>query len=178
MDDNFLELKEYDETKTKSKAVGHMAIIKKDDEYGTPNDMYWKGCKDYKINPKIDVCASKELHAISNNYLTIEDNFLETEVTEDAFMNPPYSDIYRCMERAYQQYLKYNRNWLILTFNKTDTRFWHNFVEDKAELHFIKGRIKFFKNGFKTTNSAPYGSVWIIYRRKGFWTRLRKRLFK
>ena len=81
-------------------------------------------------------------------------------------MNPPYSNVAVFMRKAYYQHLKKNLDGLILCYAKTDTKWWHSFVEGKAEIHFIKGRIKFYKNGKITQNSAPYPSVWIIYRVK------------
>ena len=58
---------------------------------------------------------------------------------------------------------------MILAYAKTDTQWWHNFVENcpTCEVHFIKGRIKFLDaKGYQTKLPAPYPSVWIIYRRK------------
>jgi len=56
---------------------------------------------------------------------------------------------------------------MILAYAKTDTRWWHSFVENRAETHFVKGRIKFLDaKGYQTKLPAPYPSVWIIYRRK------------
>ena len=47
----------------------------------------------------------------------------------------------------------------------------HRFVENKAEVHFQKGRIKFLDNNGNVKldkhgreQSSPYPSVWIIYR--------------
>jgi len=82
-------------------------------------------------------------------------------------------------------------NGLILTYSKTDTKWWHEYIEGKAEVHNIKGRIKFLdENGkikkycknCKTSfsgidicprcdgelreNCAPYPSCFIIYRKK------------
>ena len=68
------------------------------------------------------------------------------------------------MKKAYYQHLKHGIDGLILVFAKTDTKWWHSFVEDKAEIHFIRGRIKFFKDGYETKNSAPYPSCFLIYR--------------
>ena len=67
-------------------------------------------------------------------------------------------------------------NALILTFAKTDVKWWHDFVEDTAEVHFIKGRIRFNDKDGKPAmfydkrkqkyvkGCAPYGSCWIIFR--------------
>ena len=56
---------------------------------------------------------------------------------------------------------------MILCYAKTDTKWWHEYVEGKAEYHFQKGRIKFLDGqGNLTKNSSPYPSVWIIIRGK------------
>ena len=134
------------------------------DEYGTPNAILRKAMLDYDILPFIDVCAT-QLNAKFGMYLTKKQNALIEEWNLDFFMNPPYSEIYQWMERAYQQHLIYKVKALILVYAKTDTKWWHDFVESKAEIHFIKGRIKFLdENNNPTKHSAPYPSCWVIYR--------------
>ena len=68
------------------------------------------------------------------------------------------------MKKAYYDSKTFGVEGICLIFAKTDTKFWHSFIEGKAEVHFIKGRIKFLKHGFKTKNSAPYPSCFVIYR--------------
>lgn len=70
------------------------------------------------------------------------------------------------LEKGYIQHLKHNVDGMILTFAKTDTKWWHEFVEDKAEVHFIKGRLRFNSGGIRSAYPAPYGSCFIIYRKK------------
>ena len=43
---------------------------------------------------------------------------------------------------------------------RTDTRWFHDFIYEKAEIRFIKGRLKFGSS----TNSAPFPSMIVIYR--------------
>lgn len=45
---------------------------------------------------------------------------------------------------------------------RTDTRAFHEFIYNKAEVRFIRGRLKF--GGSK--NSAPFPSMIVIYRKK------------
>lgn len=147
-----------------SRAITILQIIKKHDEYGTPKELFYQACLKYKINPLVDVCASKYNHVLPN-YITKEQNSLGFEWNFDFFLNPPYSEVKTFVGHAYKSFLKYNVNALILTYAKTDTKFWHQFVEGKAETHFIEGRIKFLNEfGLPTKNSAPYPSCWIIYR--------------
>lgn len=151
---------------SQSKAVQHLQGITVQDEYGTPKPELDKAVIDYKILPVLDVCTN-DRNSKFPMYFTKEHDALKQPWSEDFFMNPPYSQVSKFMKYAYEQHMKYNVNGLILTYSKTDTKWWHEFVEDKAEVHFIKGRIKFMdENGNPTKYSAPYPSVWIIYRKK------------
>lgn len=149
-----------------SKAVAHLQGITVQDEYGTPFDKFKQAIADYHIYPGLDVC-SNEANKKARNCYTKEQDALTKEWREDFFMNPPYSKIADFMRYAYKQHLRYNVNALILTYSKTDTRWWHDVVEGKAEIHFIKGRLKFMDEfGNPTKHPAPYPSCWIIYRKK------------
>ena len=153
------------QTALDSKAVRHLSQIKVDDEYETPNYLLRKAMIEFDILPFLDVCATSE-NTKFRDYFTQEINALNQEWDENFFMNPPYSKINEFMKKAYLQHFKHNVDALILIYAKTDTKFWHEFIENKAEVHFIKGRIRFLKNNTKTKNSAPYGSCWVIYRKK------------
>ena len=70
------------------------------------------------------------------------------------------------LKKAYSEHLTNNVDGMILTFAKTDTKWWHKYVENKAEVHFIEGRLRFLDDGKVSEYPAPYGSCWIIYRKK------------
>ena len=71
------------------------------------------------------------------------------------------------MKKAWEEHEKYGIEIMILCYAKTDTKWWHKYVEGRAEYHFQKGRIKFLdEQGNLTKNSSPYPSVWIIIRGK------------
>jgi len=145
------------------KAIKHLANISLQDNYGTPPNLYALACQKYNIFPTIDICANDE-NTKCKKFITELENCLCTEWHETFFMNPPYSKVNAFMKRAYYQHLKNGIEGLILVFAKTDTQWWHSYVENKAEIHFIKGRIKFYRNGYETKNSAPYPSCFLIYR--------------
>ena len=46
---------------------------------------------------------------------------------------------------------------------RTDTKWFHDFVLGKAEIRFIRGRLKFGNS----KNSAPFPSMLVIYRKDG-----------
>jgi DNA helicase HerA-like ATPase len=52
---------------------------------------------------------------------------------------------------------------VLLVHARTDTRWFHDFVYGKAELRFVRGRLKFGDG----TQSAPFPSLVAIYRPKG-----------
>lgn len=149
-----------------SKAVQHLQNISIADKYGTPLTLYYEATTRYGIRPILDVCADRINH-VTDSYFTEHDNALTKQWNVDFYMNPPYSKIRDFIKYAYEQHKKHNVNGLLLTYAKTDTKWWHDYVESKAEIYFIKGRIKFFdEHGILTKNSAPYPSCWLVYRRK------------
>lgn len=151
------------------KSVEHLAIITKQDEYETPPAKFRYWCQEYNVKLLLDVCGTKKQAdrlGLPFN-LSKRDNALKCKWDMPFFMNPPYSQVAEWMRYAYLQALEHHVDGMILTYAKTDTKWWHDYVERnrKAEVHFIKGRIRFNYNGKPTSNSAPYPSVVIIFRK-------------
>lgn len=73
------------------------------------------------------------------------------------FMNPPYSKPAPWVQKAYEESLKGNLVVGLLR-GDTSTRWFHDWVLGKAELRFLKGRVKF--NG----KPAPFASIIAIWR--------------
>lgn len=171
-----------------SKATTHQVNVGVNDAWETPSEILHDTCKKYHICPTLDVCASYENKKFEKHY-TLQDNALHQEWDEPFFMNPPYSEINTWMKKAYEQHRKHNVDALILVFSKTGVKWWHKFVEDKAETHFVNGRIRFLLGGVEprfcknckirssaastlcpqcngniSKSSPTYDSVWIIYR--------------
>lgn len=151
----------------KSKAVQHLKSIHIQDEYGTPKELFQQICKKFRVYPRIDICASNTNHVLPN-YITKQQDCFNFEINQDFFMNSPYSKISEFMEFAYKQHIKNNVSCLILTYSKTSTKWWHKFVQNKADyIEFQKGRICFLdENGNLTKHCAPYDSAWIVFKKK------------
>ena len=79
---------------------------------------------------------------------------------ERAFVNPPYSEISKWVEKAYYEAQTDNSIVVLLIPARTDTRYFHNFILHRAEIRFISGRLKF--NNSK--NNAPFPSMIVIFR--------------
>lgn len=75
-------------------------------------------------------------------------------------MNPPYGrEIGLWMRKAYEESLK-GCIVVCLVPSRTDTAWWHDYVQGKAEVRFVRGRLKFGN----AKNSAPFPSAVVIYR--------------
>ena len=145
------------------KSVQHLNTINIHDEYETPDELLKEACWKYNVKPVLDVCCTKNNKKYQKCFTKNEDG-LKQQWKEDFFMNPPYSEVNKWIAKAYNEHIKNNVTCIALVYAKTDTRWWHRYVERKAEVHFIQGRIHFLTNGKRTANSAPYPSCWIIWR--------------
>jgi len=173
-----------------TRAQTHQTVVNENDLWETPPLILEDIMKKYDIHPVLDVCATSQ-NTKFEKYFTPEQDGLVQEWDEDFFMNPPYSEINEWMQKAYEQHRKHSVDALILVFAKTSVKWWHEYVEGKAETHFQKGRIRFLLNGVepryckyckrrfaldisycpicerKIGKSSPtYDSVWIIFRKE------------
>ena len=169
-----------------------MSIItlSKNDEWETPGDLYTKICEWYNVRPLLDVCATRNNRKCLDFY-DKQSNALEYPWTKTFWMNPPYSELSLWLAKAYHEHQKYNITGVALIFSKTDTKAWHSFIEGKAEVYFMKGRVKFLLDGIipkwckeckelfikeitrcpvcnerVVQNAAPYPSAVVIWRRR------------
>ena len=75
------------------------------------------------------------------------------------FCNPPYGrEIGKWVKKAYEEGQKENTLVCLLIPARTDTKYFHNYIYNKAEIRFIKGRLHF---GGK--DRAPFPSMLVIY---------------
>lgn len=77
------------------------------------------------------------------------------------FLNPPYGRTMKdWMRKAYEESQRENTTVVALVPARTDTAWFHDYVYGKAELRFLRGRLKF--GGCE--NSAPFPSLVVVYR--------------
>ena len=72
------------------------------------------------------------------------------------FMNPPYGRVIGFWVKKASE----NPLTVCLLPARTDTRWFHDYIYNKAEIRFVKGRLKF--GGGK--NSAPFPSMVVIFK--------------
>jgi site-specific DNA-methyltransferase (adenine-specific) len=131
----------------------------KSNEWTTPQNLYDK--LDKEFNFTLDPCCTKE-SAKCDKFYTKEDDGLSKDWRYDrVFMNPPYGrEISKWIEKAYKESLK-GAIVVCLIPARTDTRYWHDYIFTKAEVRFLKGRVKFGRNGIH--GPAPFPSAVVIF---------------
>jgi len=64
------------------------------------------------------------------------------------------------VKKAYYESLKPNTLVCLLIPARTDTRWFHDYIKNRSEVRFLKGRLKFSHS----KNSAPFPSMVVIFR--------------
>lgn len=79
------------------------------------------------------------------------------------FCNPPYSQIAEWVKKAYHESHEPGTVVVLLIPARTDTKYFQEYIYHRAEVRFIKGRLKFGKS----KNAAPFPSMVVIFRAGG-----------
>lgn len=124
----------------------------------TPKEFFDKVSRIFNFT--LDACALQE-NAKCSNYYTPEDDGLSKPWWGGVWCNPPYGrEISSWVKKAYEESQKeYNSFVLMLLPARTDTKWWWEYVQGKATLFFIKGRVKFGDHNV----GAPFPSVLALY---------------
>ena len=132
------------------------------DEWATPRDRFeeWNA----EFGPfTLDAAATAD-NALCRRFYTAEDDALTKPWRGRVWCNPPYSRVGEFVAKASEE-VEAGRADIVglLVPSRTDTRWWHDYVEGKAEVRFLRGRLKFSGSN----NSAPFPSALVIFRRTG-----------
>ena len=136
------------------------------DDWETPDYIF--NMLDDEFHFTLDPCCTKENAKCQKHYTKMEDGLKQSWEGETVFVNPPYSRktkdnpgqeawIKKCYEESK------NATVVMLIPARTDTKAFHEYIYGKAEIRFLRGRIK-FKGA---NNAAPFPSMVIVYKNKG-----------
>ena len=126
------------------------------DMWATPQDFFDVINKEFNFT--VDVCATAE-NTKCSLFFTPEQDGLKQKWEGICYMNPPYGrSIGKWIQKAYNS-SKEGAVVVGLLPARTDTKWFHEYIYNKAEIRFIKGRLKF--GGCK--NSAPFPSMVVIW---------------
>lgn len=125
--------------------------------WATPQDFYDKLNAEFHFN--LDPCALPD-NAKCEKYFTPEDDGLAQDWSQyRVFCNPPYGRkigawVKKCHDEAKRGALV-----VLLIPARTDTSYFHDYIYHKAELRFVRGRLKFGN----ANQGAPFPSMVAIF---------------
>lgn len=80
------------------------------------------------------------------------------------FCNPPYGrSLKEWVRKCYTEGLKEGTVVVMLIPARTDTQYFHDYIQHRSEVRFIRGRLKFGE----AENGAPFPSMIVVYRAPG-----------
>lgn len=125
-------------------------------EWSTPQSFFDALNEEFHFT--LDPCATKENAKCAKFYTKEDDGISKSWDNDNVFCNPPYGrDIKYWVQKASETV---GGVVVMLIPARTDTRYFHDYIYGKAEIRFLKGRLKF--GGHK--NSAPFPSMVVIFR--------------
>lgn len=132
------------------------------DEWATPDELYQ--ALDEEFHFTLDPCATDANHKCEKYYTIADDGLSQSWAGETVFCNPPYSrgNQSRWIKKCYDESRAHGITVVLLIPARTDTKSFHEYILDKSEIRFIRGRIKFIHGDCK--NPAPFPSMIVIYR--------------
>ncbi|MEO0924090.1 MAG: phage N-6-adenine-methyltransferase, partial [Pseudomonadota bacterium] len=135
------------------------------DLWGTPPELFRLLNESYDF--KLDAAASDH-NALCENYFTVDDDSLKQDWQpyRRIWLNPPYGRmIGDFMRKAYEES---QRGCVVVCLvpARVDTRWWHDWVQNKGVAEFIKGRLYYVDHRHgpsKKTGTSPFPSALVTY---------------
>lgn len=130
----------------------------KSETWETPQDFFDKLNEEFHFT--LDACATSE-NAKCEKFYSPEIDGLSQPWDGVVWCNPPYGrNIWRWVFAASVASGARGSTVVMLLPARTDTKWFHDYIYGKAEIRFVKGRLKFGKS----KNSAPFPSMVVIFR--------------
>lgn len=129
------------------------------EEWATPQELFDELNKEFRFT--LDPCSTDENAKCKKHYTKAENGLIQDWTGETVFINPPYGRrIEPWIIKAYEHFVGGGTSVLLLPA-RTDTKWFHRWIYGKAEIRFIRGRVKY--GGSKV--NAPFPSMIVIYRK-------------
>lgn len=141
--------------------ISKVLFSSKSDEWETPRDLFEQLDKEFGFN--LDPCATEDNHKCPTFFTQNDNGLSKNWGGYRVFCNPPYSKVAEWVQKAYRESFAPGTIVVLLLPARTDTRYFHEYIQHRAEVRFLKGRLKFGES--KT--AAPFPSMIVIYRAGG-----------
>lgn len=128
-------------------------------EWETPQSLFDQINSEFHFT--LDVCATPKNAKCDRFFTRAEDGLKQFWGHDTVWCNPPYGrEVGKWVQQAFDTHWVNSNTIVMLLPARTDTKWFHRYIYGKAEIRFLRGRIKF--SGSK--NSAPFPSMIVIFR--------------
>ena len=126
-------------------------------EWETPQELFDELDREFHFT--LDVCANSENAKCAKFFTKEQDGLVQDWRGETVWMNPPYGHQIKDWVKKISE-----EGGVALLPARTDTRWFHDYILGKAEIRFLRGRVKF--NGARGTSvtCAPFPSMVCIFK--------------
>jgi len=130
----------------------------KNDDWSTPQEFFDILNEEFLFT--LDACALSENAKCKLFFTPADDGLVQDWSGHTVFVNPPYGrKIAEWVKKCYYESCKENTKVVMLIPARTDTVYFHKYIYGKAEIRFIKGRLKFGN----ALHGAPFPSMIVVY---------------
>ena len=112
------------------------------DEWSTPQQLFDDLNREFRFD--VDTCAGGDNYKLPEYYCKEQDGLSQDWCKfKSCWMNPPYGrEVGKWVKKAYEESKK-GCTVVCLLPARTDIRWFHDYIYNKAEVRFIKGRLRF-----------------------------------
>ncbi len=130
------------------------------DQWSTPQWFFDELNSEFHFT--LDPCADEFNHKCERYFTKEQDGLIQSWEGEIVFCNPPYGrEIGNWVQKCFTEVHDGGCVCAVMLIPaRTDTQWFHKYIYRKAEIRFLKGRLKFGDS----KNSAPFPSMVVIFR--------------
>ena len=127
-------------------------------EWATPQSFFDALNQEFHFD--LDPCSTHENAKCERHFTKEDDGLSKSWGGGIVFCNPPYGrELPKWVKKCYEESQR-GAFVVMLIPARTDTRWFHDYIYGKAEIRFIKGRLKFGN----AKQSAPFPSMVVVFR--------------
>ena len=139
-------------------AINTALYSSRTEEWPTPKALFAALNREFGFT--LDPCATRANAACSRYFTKVDDGLAQDWGVHTVFCNPPYGrQIAAWAEKCFCA-AQAGATVVLLIPSRTDTRYFHDWIYNKAEVRFLRGRLRYGDG----PQSAPFPSLIAIYR--------------
>lgn len=140
--------------------MNNVLFSSKSDCWETPQYVFDELDSEFQFD--LDVCADSSNFKCPLFFDKTLNGLIQDWHGHTCWCNPPYGrSIGLWVEKAYESWLYGGSTVVMLLPARTDTKWFHRFIYNKAEIRFIEGRLKFGSSN----KDAPFPSMIVVFDR-------------